>query len=522
MTIPSGLPPASPRRRPRCPAAALAIALAAAVAAVGLLPAAAAAGVDATAADAAPASGPTLTVSKTSGFDPNGAETVTVTGTGFTDTATGTRPPLAGQPAGVYVVFGRYAETWRPSEGAPSSSRQSISQKWALPASSRTMLDPGGTQSDYVTIDESGRFTAELEVRTAEGSGDYAVVTYPGSGGQKAEHELHVPMSFAGGDTEADPAPAPAPGTEPEPAPVDGPGGSRTATGPQGQELTVTPADDLDPEGQQVNVRGSGYDPAVGVYVALCVDNGPGQVPSPCVGGADQSGESGSSAFISSDPKFAGLATPWGPGGTFDVDLTITAADDSVDCLDGTVTCKVVTRADHTASSDRSADVKVPVHWTGQAPLAPEQDEPQPTPVHLDRSHVRVGDGLVVRGEGFLPGEQVQIWVHSDPRLLDVVEADGEGAVAATVTIPIDLEPGVHHIEMRGVTSGHMVRSAPFTVLAQDAAGSPTAAVRAATATGTLPRTGAGRTGLALGSALLAAAAATTTIARRAGQEVTR
>lgn len=46
-------------------------------------------------------------VSKTS--VPEGGETVTVTGTGFDPSGhTGTRPPFAGQPSGVYVVFGAF------------------------------------------------------------------------------------------------------------------------------------------------------------------------------------------------------------------------------------------------------------------------------------------------------------------------------------------------------------------------------------------------------------------------------
>ena len=69
----------------------------------------------------ASSSAPSLALSRTDDLDPGG-EVVTVVGTGFDPAAhVGSRPPLAGQPSGVYVVFGRFGDPWRPSEGAPSS-----------------------------------------------------------------------------------------------------------------------------------------------------------------------------------------------------------------------------------------------------------------------------------------------------------------------------------------------------------------------------------------------------------------
>ena len=50
---------------------------------------------------------------------PADAETiVTVTGTGFTDLALGSRPPLDGIATGVYIVVGSFDEVWEPSAGA--------------------------------------------------------------------------------------------------------------------------------------------------------------------------------------------------------------------------------------------------------------------------------------------------------------------------------------------------------------------------------------------------------------------
>jgi hypothetical protein len=147
------------------------------------------------------------------------------------------------------------------------------------------------------------------------------------------------------------------------------PSGSKTVTGPEGQELTVTPVNDLATEDQTLKVTGSGYDVDKGVYVALCVDNGDGELPTPCVGGVDMTGASHSSAWISSNPPDYGqdLAIPYGENGSFEVELTVDAKDEFTDCFKAK--CVLATRADHTLSGDRSQDVKVPVSFVGQDPV---------------------------------------------------------------------------------------------------------------------------------------------------------
>ncbi|MFJ6984282.1 MULTISPECIES: immunoglobulin I-set domain protein [unclassified Streptomyces] len=148
-----------------------------------------------------------------------------------------------------------------------------------------------------------------------------------------------------------------------------GPSGTKTVTGTGGQKLTVTPVNGLAEENQVLKVTGSGYDEKKGIYVALCVDNGPGELPTPCVGGVDMTGGSHSSAWISSNPPDYGkeLAKPYGKGGSFAVELTVDAKDEFTDCFKKT--CVLATRADHTLSGDRSQDVKVPVSFTGQPPV---------------------------------------------------------------------------------------------------------------------------------------------------------
>jgi hypothetical protein len=147
------------------------------------------------------------------------------------------------------------------------------------------------------------------------------------------------------------------------------PSGTKTVTGPEGQKLTVTPVNNLATQNQTLKITGSGYDEEKGIYVALCVDNGEGELPTPCIGGVDMSGESHSSAWISSHPPDYGeeLAIPYDEGGSFEVELTVDAKDEFTDCFEAT--CVLATRADHTLSGDRSQDVKVPVAFVGQDPV---------------------------------------------------------------------------------------------------------------------------------------------------------
>ncbi|MFJ6723632.1 hypothetical protein ACIQPQ_01825 [Streptomyces sp. NPDC091281] len=147
-------------------------------------------------------------------------------------------------------------------------------------------------------------------------------------------------------------------------APAAAAGGS--ATGPEGQKLTVSASSGLDPAGATVTVTGSGYNTEKGIYVAFCVDNGVGKTPTPCVGGVDMSGESGASAWISSDPPSygEGLAKPYGGSGhagTFSVKLKVRAKDANTDCTAAGVRCAVITRNDHTRGGDQTQTVRIPV-----------------------------------------------------------------------------------------------------------------------------------------------------------------
>lgn len=127
--------------------------------------------------------------------------TVTVTGSGYdADGYLGTRPPFAGQPAGVYVVLARLGDPWRPSQGAPSANRQIVSQVWALPQAQHDALDPDGSNPAIVLMAPDGSFSAEVTLtEAATGTNPYFIATYPGSGAVNADAEVAVPVTFAAG-----------------------------------------------------------------------------------------------------------------------------------------------------------------------------------------------------------------------------------------------------------------------------------------------------------------------------------
>jgi hypothetical protein len=84
-------------------------------------------------------------------------------------------------------------------------------------------------------------------------------------------------------------------------------------------------------------------------------------------------------------------------------------------------------------------------------------------------SQVSPGGVLTLSGDGYTPGEPIQIVLHSDPVLLETVNADANGQFQTAVTIPIDTPVGEHTINVVGVTCG-IETVVPLTVVAPAAA----------------------------------------------------
>ena len=132
--------------------------------------------------------------------------------------------------------------------------------------------------------------------------------------------------------------------------------------------LTVSQVTGLDPNGQAVEVTGSGYDASEGsgIYVVFCAAPQPGMAPNPCGGGP---GAGGGSGWVAGGQYGADNgATPFGPDGSFALPVTVSPMIGDVDCRQ--VRCAIVTRNDHRKIGDRSQDVVVPVSFTDADPAS--------------------------------------------------------------------------------------------------------------------------------------------------------
>ena len=139
-----------------------------------------------------------------------------------------------------------------------------------------------------------------------------------------------------------------------------GAGAAQGPTPSTGPTIAVAP-DTRVAAASTLTVTGNGFDTTKGIYVAYCVQAQPGEPPTPCGGGVDTTGETASSAWVSSNtpPYGKDLAVAYGPNGSFEVTVRATARIGDYDCWE--VTCGVATRADHTRSSDRTQDVFIPI-----------------------------------------------------------------------------------------------------------------------------------------------------------------
>ncbi len=139
---------------------------------------------------------------------------------------------------------------------------------------------------------------------------------------------------------------------------------SFVAKSENGSSISVSKVLNLNPNGVDLTVRGKGFDSSSGIYVGVCVKVKTGMKPTPCGGGADMTGATGGSIWISSNPPAygVGVARPFSKNGKFKVRIRATAMMGKVDCR--TRSCAVYVRADRLRSDDRSADLAVPITFT--------------------------------------------------------------------------------------------------------------------------------------------------------------
>lgn len=204
--------------------------------------------------------------------------------------------------------------------------------------------------------------------------------------------------------------------------------------------LTVSQATGLADTGQTITVSGSGYDVTKGIYVALCVATAKGVLPSPCGGGVDMEGDGGASIWISDNPpSYAkGLPLAYGPGGSFRVSFKVGPVIDKFnDCR--AVPCAIVTKSDHTITSDRSQDLQIPVTFVGTAPtttVKPSTTRSTTTTVLSTTSSV---EGEVALGEESMTDVTVE---STTTTVDDVVEVTVVNNVDDLVLIATEGEEG--------------------------------------------------------------------------------
>lgn len=414
---------------------------------------------------------PSVTLSQAT-FDADGTTTITVTGSGFdSPDAIGLYPPLAGRPSGVYLAFGKFAPTWRPSQGASSSARPAVPAtagglKWAVPADSVQTV--GGASAGAIELAPDGTFTATLTISkaaadaaaTAKGltEGSYGIYTYPGGGASVPSYETYTPVTFTS---------APPDEPDPDPTPTTGVPAVTIA------ERTVHDDGTLD-----LTVAGTGFDAALagaGIYVAV----------GPKIGDdwylnasrfqttkwvhAGVPAESASQAALAADGTFTVHFTGVAP--------TFTGGGVSYD--QATTPFLVLTMAAH-GSPDRSLDTATPVSFAADGPgdgptttpTAPPTTEPAtPTPAPAAVSGgsgddtFAPGASLTFTAGGFGPGETgIRLELHSDPVVLaSGLTADAAGVVTVAATIPAATAAGSHTLVLVGASR---VVEYPITVAA--------------------------------------------------------
>lgn len=104
-------------------------------------------------------------------------------------------------------------------------------------------------------------------------------------------------------------------------------------------------------------------------------------------------------------------------------------------------------------SDNVEQSVPAPVSVPTPVETATQAVGPQPA-VALPSASVTVGGSLALNASGFTPDEELEIWMHSTPVKIGVAKADATGKLIRTATLPVEIPPGAHHLEVRGAMSG--------------------------------------------------------------------
>lgn len=113
-------------------------------------------------------------------------------------------------------------------------------------------------------------------------------------------------------------------------------------------------------------------------------------------------------------------------------------------------------------------NITLTAHWSV---LPPPLDLPANTTTAQTLAN---GETVTVSGTGFSAGQQLQVWLHSDPVRLGTLTAETDGTVSGSFTIPANTTGGKHHIVLIDET-GAEFSSAAITVTAANTPTTPPA-----------------------------------------------
>ena len=205
-----------------------------------------------------------------------------------------------------------------------------------------------------------------------------------------------------------------------------------TSTANGTRTLVLDQSTDLPADGAKINVRGSGFDPDHGLYVAVCAGSGTPADLSKCVGGAvPDANPTQGWAHVTDLPA----------DGKFSVTLTLPSVTGDPNCVTGG--CSLYTTSDDAAV--RSEDNAVPLTFTAPASASstpPPSSSSTPTsptsptsptapstavPEIIASPSVVAGGNQIVVFSGFQAGEQVALTLFSAEVQLPTVTASSGG-----------------------------------------------------------------------------------------------
>ena len=67
-----------------------------------------------------------------------------------------------------------------------------------------------------------------------------------------------------------------------------------------------------------------------------------------------------------------------------------------------------------------------------------------------------------ISGSGFLPNSTVELYVYSDPYLLDVLDTNADGEFVSSLSLPTNLDPGWHRFEVVGIGADNTERKIEY------------------------------------------------------------